>query len=86
MCTGYRSKGEDWDHPMANISHLKHAEPDYVELPGWKASTRECRRFEDLPTPAQDYIEAVAEVCGAPVDIISVGPDREQTITRSPLF
>ena len=44
ICTGYMSKGEYWDHPMANISHLKHFEPIYEELPGWMSPTRECRR------------------------------------------
>jgi len=86
LCTGYVSKGEPWDHPMANISHLKHCEPQYREMPGWKASTRNCRRFEDLPREAQDYVKAVAGVCGAPVDVISVGPDREQTIVRRELI
>ena len=41
IATGYRSKGEEWDHPMSNISHLKHAEPVYEEMPGWLASTRD---------------------------------------------
>ena len=49
ICTGYISKGEEWDHPMANISHMKHAEPVYEELPGWKTSITGCRKFEDLP-------------------------------------
>ena len=49
ICTGYMSKGEYWDHPMANISHLKHVEPIYEEFPGWMSPTRECRRYEDLP-------------------------------------
>jgi adenylosuccinate synthase len=86
ICTGYASKGEPWDHPMANISHLKHAEPDYIEMSGWKSSTRGCRRFADLPAPARDYIEQIAELSGAPIDVVSVGPDREQTIIRRPLL
>jgi adenylosuccinate synthase len=85
ICTGYSWRGEDWDHPMANISHLKHCEPQYVELPGWKSPTRDCRRFEDLPRECRDYVGKLEEVCAAPVDVISVGPDREHTIVRRPL-
>jgi adenylosuccinate synthase len=85
ICTGYLWRGEQWDHPMANISHLKHCEPEYLEMPGWKAPTRDCRRFQDLPRECRDYVQRLEEVCSAPVDVISVGPDREQTIVRRPL-
>ncbi|HVC38868.1 MAG TPA: adenylosuccinate synthase [Candidatus Dormibacteraeota bacterium] len=80
ICTGYRSKGEPQDHPMANISHLKHLEPEYVELPGWQSTTTEARQLSELPAPARRYIERIAELAGAPVDWVSVGPGREQTI------
>jgi adenylosuccinate synthase len=80
ICTGYRSKGELLSYPMANISHLKHCEPVYEELPGWMTPTTAARRPEDLPVAARRYIERLAEVSGAPVDIVSVGPARDQTI------
>jgi adenylosuccinate synthase len=83
ICTGYLSKGELWDHPMANISHLKHCEPVYEELPGWQTSTRNCRRFEDLPAECRAYVERIGELCGSAVDVVSVGPDREHTLVRS---
>jgi adenylosuccinate synthase len=83
ICTGYLSKGELWDHPMANISHLKHCEPVYEELPGWQTSTRDCRRFEDLPSECRAYVERIGELCGSAVDVVSVGPDREHTLVRS---
>ncbi|MFN2569142.1 MAG: adenylosuccinate synthase [Candidatus Dormibacteria bacterium] len=86
VCTRYVSKGEVWDHPMANISHLKHCDPVYEDLQGWKTSTRECRRFEDLPSACRRYIERLEELCGAPVDVVSVGPDREHTLVRRPLI
>ncbi len=86
IATGYRSKGQPWDHPMSNISHLKHAEPAYEEMPGWRSPTRECRRFEDLPPACQAYIERLGELSGAPVDVVSVGPDREHTLVRRPLL
>jgi adenylosuccinate synthase len=85
ICTGYVWRGEEWDHPMANISHMKHCEPQYVEVPGWQEPLRDRRRFEDLPQRCQDYVAALEDVCAAPVDAISVGPDREHTIVRRPL-
>lgn len=86
ICTGYVSKGESWDHPMANISHLKHCEPQYEDLPGWQEPTGNCRRFEELPDRCRAYLDRVAELCGAPIDVVSVGPDRTQTLIRRPLI
>ena len=86
ICTGYMSKGEYWDHPMANISHLKHVEPIYEEFPGWMSPTRECRRYEDLPGACRAYIDRVGELCGASVNVVSVGPDREHTLVRTSLL
>ena len=86
IAVDYESKGEEWDHPMANISHLKHCEPRYIEMPGWKGPIRDCRTWESLPAECRDYVTRLEELCGAPVDIISVGPDREHTIVRRPLF
>lgn len=80
ICTGYRSKGQLVNHPMSNISHLKHCEPVYQELPGWLSPTSEARRWEDLPLPAQAYVRRLEEIAGARVDYISVGPGRDQTI------
>jgi len=85
ICTGYISKDESWDHPMANISHLKHCDPVYEEMPGWRTPTRDCRRFEDLPSACRAYIERLGELSGAAVDVVSVGPDREQTLVRRPI-
>lgn len=85
ICTGYMSKGEEWDHPMANISHLKHCEPIYEELPGWMTPLRDCRSFDDLPPACQTYVRRLEALCGAPIDVISVGPDRTHTITVRPL-
>jgi adenylosuccinate synthase len=80
ICTAYRSKGELHDHPMSNISHLKHCEPVYEEMPGWSGSIRAARRAADLPQAARRYVERVAELSGAPVEIVSVGPERAETL------
>src|SRR5881628_2236691 len=80
ICTGYLSKGELQAYPMSNISHLKHCEPVYEELPGWGSSIAGVRRPEDLPKAARRYIDRLSELFSAPIDIVSVGPSRDQTI------
>ncbi|TME45250.1 MAG: adenylosuccinate synthase [Chloroflexi bacterium] len=80
ICTGYISKGELQQYPMSNISHLKHCEPVYETLPGWRSSIAGIRRPEDLPKAARRYIDRLSELCGAPIDIVSVGASRDQTI------
>jgi adenylosuccinate synthase len=87
ICSAYRFRGQLMDHPMANISHLKHCEPVYEEMPGWGAEIGNARRWEDLPRECRDYIERVAELAGAPVEMVGVGPRRDQFVLRGrPLF
>src|SRR5438067_4777980 len=87
ICTGYRFRGNVHDHPMANISHLKHCEPIYEEMPGWNTEIGAARKWEELPKACRDYVERVAELCGAPVTMIGVGPRRDQFVLRGkPLF
>ncbi|HUY98018.1 MAG TPA: adenylosuccinate synthase [Verrucomicrobiae bacterium] len=83
VCIGYRSKGVAHAHPMANISHLKHCEPVYEDLPGWPGPISAVRRYPDLPPAARGYVERIEELVGAGITHVSVGPDREQTILRS---
>ncbi len=80
ICLGYRSKGREEDHPMANISHLKHLECEYLELPGWRASTRGARSWGELPPQARAYLERISELVGTPVGLVSVGPERDETV------
>ena len=58
-------------------------EPIYETLPGWKTDLTNIRCYEDLPENAKKYIARVEDLIGAPIGIISVGPDREQTIFRN---
>ncbi|TMD04723.1 MAG: adenylosuccinate synthase [Chloroflexi bacterium] len=82
VCTGYEFRGVVHGHPMANISHLKHCTPVYEEMPGWRADISSARRWEDLPRECRDYVERLGELCGAPVDIVGVGPRRDQYVMR----
>ena len=54
--------------------------PEYEEVPGWSESTIGARSLEELPAAARDYIGRIEAVVGAPIDIISTGPDRVETI------
>lgn len=56
--------------------------PVYREFEGWKCDLRDCRRYEDFPEAFRRYVEFIEQETGVPVKIISVGPDREETIVR----
>ena len=55
-------------------------EPVYIDMPGWKESTFGVTRLDQLPVNARNYLDKMAELVGVPIDIISTGPDRDQTI------
>jgi adenylosuccinate synthase len=80
ICTGYKVDGDILDHFPSSTAILEKCEPVYEELPGWQSPITDVRRFEDLPQPAQSYVKRLEKIVGCPVDIISVGPRREQTI------
>jgi len=80
ICTGYRIDGRLSDILPVGADDLERCEPVYESLPGWKESTVGVKRFEELPKPAQDYLKRMEALCGVPVDMISTGPDREETI------
>jgi adenylosuccinate synthase len=83
---GYDFRGEFHDHPMANISHLKHCEPRYETMPGWDEPIGDCRTWEDLPASCRDYVERLEALCGVPIDMIGVGPRRDQFVVRGQPF
>ena len=79
---GYRMKGVERDILPFGAEMLSECEPLYEEMPGWSASTVGVTRHADLPRAAQDYLKRMEEVCGVPIDLISTGADRDQTIVR----
>ena len=79
---GYTMNGQSRDILPFGAEQLAQCEPVYEDLPGWSESTVGITRFEDLPKNAQNYLNRMQDVCGVPIDIISTGPDREQTIVR----
>ena len=66
----------------AEMKILQQCEPEYITLPGWQISTQQIRSYDDLPPNAKNYIETIEKLVGIPVVMISVGPDRQQTIMR----
>ncbi len=79
---GYRMNGVERDILPFGAEMLAECEPLYEEMPGWSASTVGLTRHEELPRAAQDYLKRMEEVCDVPIDLISTGPDRDQTIVR----
>ncbi|WP_243438651.1 adenylosuccinate synthase [Fundidesulfovibrio soli] len=82
ICIGYLYQGETILYPPQREGALAHVEPIYETVPGWKDDITGCRTWESLPEAARKYLQRVEELAGAPVSVISVGPDREQTIYR----
>jgi len=80
VCTGYRLNGEILDILPLDPDEIAACEPIYECFPGWEGKTVGLTRWDDLPANAQAYLKRIEEVCGAPVDIVSTGPDREETI------
>jgi len=80
LCIGYRVGGQVQTEPPVFADAYAEVEPVYEELPGWSESTIGLRHFEQLPANAQRYLRRVSELVGVPIDLVSTGPDREQTI------
>jgi adenylosuccinate synthase len=80
ICTGYKCDGELKDLPPIGADAYEKCEPVYEEVPGWKESTVGLKNYDDLPTNARAYLKRLEEVVGIPVDIISTGPERDETI------
>lgn len=80
ICTGYKYKGTIMDTFPADLDVLAQCEPVYETLPGWTENISTVKQFRDLPLNAKRYVQRVEELTRVPVDIVSVGPGREETI------
>jgi len=80
ICTGYRIDGALTDMPPPGAEAMEQCEPVYESLSGWTQSTLGIKRLDDLPEAARGYLKRIEAICGVPVDMISTGPDREETI------
>ncbi|HJU49971.1 MAG TPA: adenylosuccinate synthase [Pseudogulbenkiania sp.] len=80
LCVGYMIDGKEVDILPFGAEAVAKCEPIYETMPGWSESTFGVKKWDDLPENARAYLTRIAEICEAPVDIISTGPDREETI------
>ena len=80
VCVGYKGQGDSASGSLMDIDSYKALEPIYEDLPGWTESTVGAKSLDELPENARAYIRYIAAAIEVPVDIISTGPDREETI------
>ena len=86
LCVGYKRNGEDVTVLPLSADEFEGCEPVYIDMPGWQDSTLGITEFDALPENARNYIDKIQELAGVPIDIISTGPDRCETIIRRDLF
>ena len=80
MCVAYKYKGEILNEIPASLKVLAEVEPVYETFEGWNTDISKVRKYEDLPENAKKYLERMAEVTGIKLGIVSVGPNRDETI------
>lgn len=86
VCTSYRLDGQEIKELPTSPNELSRIEPLYKTLPGWAEDISQVRSIQDLPQPARDYIQFIGNEVATPIDVVSVGPGREQTLWIKPLF
>ena len=86
ICVGYKLNGKDVEGFPANLKDLEACEAVYETLPGWETDISGIREYDKLPENARKYVERIAEVTGVPLGIVSVGPNRSQTIDLVNVF
>ncbi len=80
ICTAYELDGRQTVNFPSHVDDLRRVVPVYETLPGWQTEISDIRRLSDLPANTRRYLDRLSRIIGIPVEIISVGPDREQTI------
>jgi adenylosuccinate synthase len=80
ICTGYDVGGKVSELLPVGAEELERCTPVYEELPGWQESTVGVKTYKGLPKPARSYLQRIEELCAVPVDLISTGPERDETI------
>ena len=80
VCVGYRRNGVVSITPPVGADGYTGCEPVYVDMPGWKESTVGVRKYNELPANARAYLKRIEEITETPIDIVSTGPDRDDTI------
>lgn len=86
ICTGYKYQDKVLDEYPASLDVLEHVEPIYEVLPGWKTKISDCQSYDELPEAARYYVERISQLVDVPLGIVSVGPNRSQTIVLRDIF
>ena len=86
ICVAYKLDGNEVDVPPVGADLFEQCEPIYIDMPGWQESTAGAKSVGDLPDAARNYLSKVEALCETPIDIISTGPDRSETIISSHPF
>jgi len=86
ICVGYELEGKTINYFPSSITNLSKCQPIYEELPGWQAPTTHIREYEQLPVEARQYIAKLEELTSCPVNLVCIGPGREQTILKTPIL
>ena len=86
MCVGYKIDGVEIKQIPASLKTLSKVEPVYEEFNGWLTDTTKCHKYEELAEGAQKFLQRLSEVAGVELGIVSVGPNREQTIVLKKLL
>ncbi|MAT72229.1 MAG: adenylosuccinate synthase [Planctomycetaceae bacterium] len=80
ICTEYEIDGQRTNVFPSHVDDLRKAKPVYETVPGWSEDVTGARTLDDLPAAARAYLDRIAELVGVPVEMVSVGPDRDATI------
>ena len=86
LAVAYRFRGEEVTTPPNGADSFAQCEPVYIDMPGWQESTYGLQSWDELPKAAVDYLRKIEELCGVPIDIVSTGPDRAETIVLNHPF
>ncbi|MDJ0805683.1 MAG: adenylosuccinate synthase [Gammaproteobacteria bacterium] len=82
ICVAYKLNGQEVTTPPVGADLFEKCEPVYIEMPGWQESTVGATEYAQLPEAARNYLDKIETLCETPIDIISTGPDRKETIIR----
>ena len=86
ICVAYELDGKRLDHFPGSIAALARCKPIYEELPGWQSATTHIRDYDQLPKEARQYVSRIEELISCPVNLVCVGPEREEVIEKTPIL
>jgi adenylosuccinate synthase len=85
ICTAYEIDGKQIKHFPSHVDDIRRVKPVYETLAGWPEDITACRSMDELPANARAYLRRIGELVGRPIEMVSVGPERDQTIVVSKL-